>query len=347
MGPSTPERRDAAGIPGQRIGVVGAGLIGGSIAHAAAASAGGPGDVVVWDADPATRDALRAAGFRLASGVEDLGRTVDIAVVAVPPTATARNVVAVLGASGDVIVADAASVKRPVWDEVRALTGASELARFVPAHPLAGSAAHGWASAGVAVLADAVWAVCPDADATDPAALTGVLEAITGRLAGRVLMVGAAEHDRALAYTSHMPHLAASALVRCVAADVGPLRFRLSGGSLRDATRVAAASTALWKDILRHNRDNLLTAIDELGAQLDELRALVADERWQEFCDRWETGVAEREDLQRIRWEPGRPRTDDRRPMAVAPLLALGATGSLICSVTRDAGELLLEIEPA
>lgn len=331
----------------ERIGVVGAGLIGGSIAHAAAASGGGPGEVAVWDHGAGTRAALTAAGFRVPADIGELATSVDVAFVAVPPTATAQTVRALLDADPDLVVADTASVKEPVWAALHGHIDAGALARFVPAHPLAGSAKHGWESASTAILADAVWAVCPDREATGADAVARVITAVTARVAGRVLMVGVREHDRALAYTSHMPHIAASALVRTVAADVGSLRFRLSGGSLRDATRVAAASPALWEDILRHNRTNLLAALDEFTARLAALRELVAEDRWDDFCNEWVPGVAEREELQRIRWSQDRPRITERRPADIASLLELGARGALICAVEREGDDLVMELEPA
>lgn len=327
--------------------MVGAGLIGGSIAHAAAATGGGPGDVVVWDRDAATRTALAGAGFRVAADVAELAGLTDVVFVAVPPTVTAGTVVELLESAPGLVVADTASVKEPVWAAAREALAPALLARFVPAHPLAGSAAHGWGSASPRVLADAVWAVCPDPAATDPAAVTRVIDVVTRRVAGRVLTVDVAAHDRALAHTSHMPHLIASALMRTVAADDPALRFRLSGGSLRDATRVAAASPALWEDILRHNRANLLTALDEFTARLGELRALVADDRWDDLCAEWAPGVGEREELQRIRWEPGRPRVSEHVAESVEALLALGRRGALICAVADGGDGLRVEIEPA
>lgn len=327
--------------------MIGAGLIGGSIARAAAASAGEAGHVAAWDRDAATREALAAAGFRVPAGVAELARTVDIAFVAVPPRVTVDAVMDLLEASPDVIVADAASVKGPVCDGVRVRAGAAERARFVPSHPLAGGAAHGWAGAGLHVLAGAVWAVCPEQGATDAGAAVRVIDAVTGRLSGRVLSADPGEHDRAVAHTSHMPHIAASALMDAVAADSPALRYRLSGGSLRDATRVAAADAALWEDILRHNREGLLEALDGFAERVARLRELVATDRWDEFRLRWDAAAGERRLLQRLRWEDDAAPVVRRVPARVDALLELGAHGDLIRSIAREGEDLVLEVEPA
>ena len=85
-----------------------------------------------------------------------------------------------------------------------------------------------------------------------------------------------ADHDAALALTSHLPHAVASAL----AASVPPETLRLAAGAYRDATRVAGADAALWTAIFRDNRGPLLDAIGKFQDQLSalEIRPACADD---------------------------------------------------------------------
>ena len=78
------------------------------------------------------------------------------------------------------------------------------------------------------------------------------LAAAVERLDGRLVACAAADHDEAVARTSHVPHVAAQALARLIAGD--PLRAALTGGGYRDMTRVARSDAALWAEILLANR---------------------------------------------------------------------------------------------
>jgi prephenate dehydrogenase len=76
-----------------------------------------------------------------------------------------------------------------------------------------------------------------------------------------------------LAVTSHLPHMAAAAL----AVTVSEPFFRLSGNGLLDATRLAAGDPGLWKQILLMNRENVLTALEQFGANLSAVHAAIRD----------------------------------------------------------------------
>lgn len=172
--------------------------------------------------------------------VSELAAECDLVIVAVPPRHTVAVVREALAAGA--MVADTASVKRPV-------AGVVADPRFVPAHPLAGPQD----------LDGAPWAVCRDAPE--------VLEALSSALGDPPLLACMPEeHDAAVARTSHLPHIVASALAAMAAAD--PMRLALSGGALRDMTRVAGADPGLWADILESNRDEVQAAGEELVATL-------------------------------------------------------------------------------
>lgn len=328
-----------------RIGVVGAGLIGGSIIKAAARAAGaGAGAVVVCDRDATTRDQLADAGFTVVDTPADLARSVEVAIAAVPPAVTPRVVAEMLDASGTVIVSDAASVKESVWDAVAARVEPAALARFVPGHPLSGRESRGWAHADPEVLAGAMWALCPSEGRTDPAATLRVIDTITRVMGARVLTLGAGQHDIVLAHTSHMPHVVASALMATVVRDAPALRMRLSGGALRDTTRVAAANPELWTEILRDNGPNVVRALDAVIEELGRLRDMAAEGRWDDLGVAWREGAHARETLDRVRWSGHARSAEVDCAPTVEALLDIGRGGALILRVVRTVPRLTLEV---
>ena len=277
-----------------KAGVVGLGLIGGSLLRALAAASAAtsprgatPDAAVGFDRDPAVRAAVAAEGYAVADSVAGLAGC-DLILVAVPPAATAAVVREALDCAP--VVADTASVKLPVTEMVRD-------PRFVAAHPLAGSEAAGWAGSSADVLRGAPWAVCSGSPASVCA-----LSAVVDRLDGHLVPCDAAAHDAAVARTSHVPHIVAQALASTVGGD--PLRAALTGGSYRDMTRVAGADPALWGDILLANRDAVLSALDARGEELAAHRsALEAGEPGRAWRPPAAPGP--------LRWEPARGTWDD------------------------------------
>jgi prephenate dehydrogenase len=298
-----------------RVGVAGLGLVGGSLVQGLA-SAGA--DVAGYDADAHAVGSAARAGLTVADGVAGLARACDVVIVCVPPVATPDVVRAALEADGDVVVADACSVKAPI---VRAVGPAD---RFVPAHPLAGSAAAGWGSALPELLREAVWAVCPGGSIDALCRLSDALEP----LAARFVACSAEDHDEAVARTSHVPHLVATALARL--AGGAPMTAALSGGALRDMTRTAAADQALWTEILLANRSPTLEALAELRAAVDALARAVESGDEAALAAAWREGAAARAEAERLRWtEPSwEPRTLE--PPVWDGLLELGRAGTAV-----------------
>jgi prephenate dehydrogenase len=230
-----------------KVGVAGLGLIGGSLLRAL----GGVG----YDADPDVRAAVASEGFEATDSLEGLAGC-ELVFVAVPPAITYDVVREVLEAAPAALVADTASVKGAV----------PELDRFVSAHPMAGSEAAGWAASSGELLHGATWAACPSDRSLDP------LLALAGAVDGPVYACSAADHDAAVARTSHVPHLVAHALAALAPDGV------LAGTAFRDMTRVARADAGLWAAILTANHDAIEPALDELEAHLGELRSRLGDE---------------------------------------------------------------------
>ena len=254
-----------AALP-MRVGVIGSGLIGTSIALAAARVGC---HVTTWDLD-IDRAALAAGrgGFASAPTMGEAVHDADIVVVATPIPAIAATVAQVLG-----------SVKMPLVAAVGVLAASADLARYVPGHPMGGSERSGPDHASASVVDGIVWVVTPTA-LSDPGAVDG-LEGWVARIGARPVRMDPVRHDRLVAFVSHLPQVASTALMSLAATEEAdePEILLLAAGGFRDLTRLAASNPALWSDILLSNREAIGAALDLYVARLLALREAIVGER--------------------------------------------------------------------
>lgn len=254
------------------VSVVGVGLIGGSFALA-----------------------LRRAGFdgRIlgVSSPRTLARAVDLGVIdeacslegAVPRSdlvylsQPVRRIVADLGrvrelAPEHALVTDAGSTKGVIVGRARDLfRGVPD---FLGGHPMAGKAGRGVEIADAALFRGAVYALVPTGAEPPRSPVAREFIEVLGRIGCIVKVMEASEHDRIVAWTSHMPQLVSTALAAAIGERLGgPGDLEVAGDGLRDMTRLAASPHDVWAPILETNRDS----IDEaLAAFVSEVRALRA-----------------------------------------------------------------------
>lgn len=278
------------------IAVVGAGLIGGSVALAAR----GRLDAEVRAYDP-DEHARAAAARRL--GAHSVHATLDgalhgaqVAVVAAPLGVLDTALGETLAVAGpDCLVTDVGSTKR-------SLMAGHDDPRYVGGHPLAGAEAAGIDAARESLFADATWYLTPTAR-TKGTLLERAHRLVSG-LGAHPVTIDAATHDRLMATVSHLPHVLANVLVSQAARALGEGdSLPATGPSFRDTTRVAGANPALWPDIYLANADALVEAIDETVAALAGARArLMAGDRsalqaWQEEAAAVRRGLLEAGDF--------------------------------------------------
>jgi prephenate dehydrogenase len=263
-----------------RLTVVGLGLIGGSIA-AATRNLLPAVAIRAVDPDAGTLAFAREAGLidegalpgaALADGWFGPGAA-DLIVLATPVAATVEWL-GVLAAEGyDGIVTDACSTKGAVVSAARSAGGRY---RFVGGHPMAGSERSGVQAADAALLDGAYYILTPD-PTTDMEAYRRVHAFVTS-LGARALSLDASAHDEAVALVSHVPHIAAAALVSLAdtgARSAGTDVLRLAAGGFKDTTRIAAGSPELWTGIVLDNAGAIDAGIRELEAVLADFRARV------------------------------------------------------------------------
>lgn len=262
------------------IGIIGLGLIGGSLALAIKAARPETRilgiDTRQADVDLALRlGAIDAASESLAS----LAEQADVVVLATPVGAI-RSVLQQLAPAlrADQIITDVGSVKGVVAEAFLDVFGRIP-PYLVMGHPIAGSEKSGMAAADGNLYRDHKVILSPYPE-TDPAALAFV-RALWQDLGAEVLEMDPARHDRVLASTSHLPHLLAFSLVDTLAGkDDSREIFRYAAGGFRDFTRIAASDPIMWRDIFLNNRASVLQAIDQFTEGLQALRQAIdeADE---------------------------------------------------------------------
>lgn len=310
-----------------RIGIVGLGLVGGSLALDLLDRGT---TVVGTDTDAGERDLARDAGVAVVDDIGAVAAGVDLVVVAVPPTAVAPVLAEVAATAPDVVLTDVASVKAPATLGVEAPP-----ARWIGGHPMAGTERSGFAAARPGMLAGATWLLTP-ADATDPQALVAVLELVLSVGAVPVVL-DADDHDRLVAAVSHVTHLLSYAL-HGVAGGLGrDLVDLVAGPSFRDATRVAASDPGFWADVTHRNR---AAVSDVLGQVQDWLTAATQEDA---------AALTDRLTAARRRPTPPQPAAPvevdlDDLPTALARLRALGIDGHAVTDVHRGPDGVRVEV---
>ena len=175
------------------------------------------------------------------------------------------------------IVTDVGSVKGSLVEQAERLL--PEGVRFVGAHPIAGREKTGAAAASVTLFQGARCILTPT-PRTDSHAMD-IIRDMWQAAGSRVSTMDPFQHDRILGAVSHLPHIAAFALVNTLL-ELGPSTqpgldlLSFGGGGLRDTTRIAASSPEMWRDILLWNRDNLVTMIGHYERQLQQLKQLIS-----------------------------------------------------------------------
>jgi len=250
-------------LPFRQVAVMGPGLMGGSLLMA------------LRQRFPAVRLqvwARRAASLQLAAPWAD--RTslepaeavsgCDLVVLCTPVETMAGLAQRMRDGLGEnALVTDVGSVKTGVIEPVAAALGAG--GHFTSSHPMAGSEKDGFEAAHADLYEGAPCILTPVLGETESSRIA--LERFWQNLGMRTCWMEGEDHDRAVATVSHLPHIAASALVREVM-ESGPETLAVAGSGWRDTTRVASGSAKLWTEILAANRVAVSNALEQFACRL-------------------------------------------------------------------------------
>jgi arogenate dehydrogenase (NADP+) len=195
------------------------------------------------------------------------------------------------------LVLDLGSVKAPVLAALQ-----PRLPRFVGCHPMAGTAEAGVEAGLAGLYAGRPWVITPSADASpDDLHLAETLARAVGAVP---VCCDAVEHDQAVALVSHLPVLVSAALLLAAAeggeraeGDLAGLTRQLASSGFADTTRVGGGNPALGALMAEGNRDSLLEALALYRQQLDGLTAAVTRQDWQALRQALEGSAAIRPDF--------------------------------------------------
>lgn len=258
----------------QRIAIVGVGLLGGSIGKAIrqrnlAKTVLGIGRRQESLDKALEVGAIDEASLDLAAGLANA----DVVVVATPVEQIAGLVIAAGNAAPQALLTDAGSTKSAICETIAA-EAPEFLSRFVGSHPIAGGHRSGPEHADGDLLVGRKVIVTPT-EAT-PAEATEKISKFWQSLGAETMKLSPEEHDRALAATSHLPHLVAYALAGTTPEEFLPF----AAGGWGDTTRIAASDPGLWRQIFATNRPALLEALAGYEDNLSKLRSACEEQDW-------------------------------------------------------------------
>lgn len=256
---------------GRTVGIVGLGLIGGSLAQALLAR---DVQVVATTRSEATRIDAADAGVTVVDDVAAVVGEADLVVLAVPLSVLTAHLVEADGAlpagARCPTITDVGSVKGTIVAAARDL---HEPSAFVPGHPMAGTEHAGWEAADPQLFEGRRWALALD----EPVAPFRWAEvaALATAVGSEVVPVESSSHDAAVALVSHLPYAVAAAAAALLDGDPdADLARTLAAGSFRDLTRVAGGHPSLGTEMATANGDALRARLGQLA---DRLRSLADD----------------------------------------------------------------------
>ncbi len=258
-----------------QLGVIGCGLMGGSFALALK-RAGLVKRVIGYSKSPSTTEKAKQLGV-IDQAAESALLAVsgsDIVLIAVPVAASEATFKAIRHlVEPGVLFMDVGSTKRDVVDAARRVLK-ERVCSFVPAHPIAGKEVGGITQADAALYSGRQVILTPL-----PQTLPELVQKATdvwAAIGAQVLRMTPENHDAAFAAVSHLPHMLAFAYFNSVAKQpAGKDYLSLAGPGFRDFTRIAASDSAVWRDILMSNREEIIKQAQRFRHTLDAMEHVI------------------------------------------------------------------------
>jgi prephenate dehydrogenase len=261
-----------------QIGIVGLGLMGGSLGIALKAA--DPNyRIVGYDHNERHRTEAMALGLvdTIATTMEAI-RACDVIFLAIPVDGIIAALKELNGVEARCTIIDLGSTKAKIVASVPP----SIRENFVAAHPMTGTEKFGPTAAVDGLYADKVVVLCNLEESGEHQQKIALK--LFRQIGMKIVFMRANEHDRHAAFISHMPHALSFSLANAVMRQEEPRSITaLAGGGFRDMSRIAKSSPEMWIDVFRQNKTNLLTALDHFEEELAKCRDMVEREAWEEL----------------------------------------------------------------
>jgi prephenate dehydrogenase len=260
-----------------KIGIVGLGLMGGSLALSLRKLSFVSNIYGLDHNEEHQKEALR---LNLVEKIIDLQElcTLDLIVLAIPVNGIIKSLQSLEGRiSETTTIIDLGSTKEAILKAVPP----SIRKNFVAAHPMTGTEHHGPGAALHGLYHDKVVVLC-DLEESGTLQQETAVRIFSG-IHMRLSYMHAHEHDRHAAFISHMPHVISYSIANSVLAQEDRYNIlALAAGGFRSMSRLAKSSPDMWEDIFKQNRENLLDAIDVFQRELDTFKKEIKNSEWQE-----------------------------------------------------------------
>lgn len=270
------------------VGIIGLGLIGGSIGLALKAKT----QFRIYGFDPDATVAKRALDIGAidfyVQELEEIGSQANLIFIAAPIAQTAQTIKSLLPfLSAGTIVTDVASVKWGIVNEVEKELFNKNVT-FIAGHPMAGKETQGVDTADPKLFEGRPWVLISNDNSAVEDYKT--IENVIKLMGAETIVLDAETHDMAVASVSHLPLLVANTLLETVAeSQLWDISSKLAAGGFRDTTRLASGNPQLHKDIVCANREKILLALSELEEKLREIRKLVESRDGEELVKFFES----------------------------------------------------------
>lgn len=262
----------------QQIGIIGLGLIGGSLSLTLQAR-GWKGKVVGFDANEEHCQKALSLGIVHEISEPTSWQNCDCIVIAIPIDAAEKIMPSILdGISAHQVVMDMGSTKASLCNTIK---GHPKRSRFVASHPMWGTEYSGPSAASNAAFEGKSAVIC-DKELSDLDALE-IVEKIYKDLGMHILYMRSYDHDIHAAYISHISHITSFALANTVLEKEKEENaiFELASGGFESTVRLAKSNADMWVPILMQNRDNILDVLNEHISQLRKFKSCLEKENYE------------------------------------------------------------------
>ncbi|OOB79344.1 MAG: hypothetical protein BEN18_04280 [Epulopiscium sp. Nuni2H_MBin001] len=274
-----------------KIGIIGLGLIGGSIAKSLKTVHSQHSYIVAYDTNVSSlshalnQGIINKISYKIGSEFSDC----NVIFVCTPVSHTVSIVKALLKhVDDDCIITDVGSTKSKVINEVyEIIEQEDKKVYFVGGHPMAGSEKSGYIASTNYLFENAYYILTPYS--TTPDFIVFILQKLVERLGAIAIVIPASYHDFATATISHVPHIVASALVQLVKSSDTNHLHTLAAGGFKDITRIASSNPAMWQSICLSNKDEIAKVLTDfihiLISFKDDLENSKADNMYDFFLN--------------------------------------------------------------
>lgn len=278
--------------------VIGLGLIGGSVALAIKNT---HRDVRVYGYDINDNSAQLAKALGIIDDICDSIRTgaekADLIILGTPVKQTVELIseLTEFSLKRNAIITDVGSTKVKVIEAAKQLESGG--VTFIGGHPMAGSHKSGPSAAKAHLFENAFYLLTPS-DQEEEKKVAELKAWLRGTKA-KFLIVSPKQHDQLTGVISHFPHIVAAGLVHSAkkATEQNGLVARLAAGGFRDTTRIASSSPEMWRDILLHNKDELLLLMDDWIEQMVEIKGFIQNSESEYIYEYFSSAKAFRDEL--------------------------------------------------